>query len=204
MGAAAVLARLGRLWAEWCALSRLWRDERGMSAVEFALVLPILAIFCVGTIEYSRLIMLTQKLQSGSFLLADLTARDKTLSTTDLGHIFKAIDQVVRPFPFTVSGTAIVSSVGYDAATNAPTVEWQCAGAGALEAESEIGEGEGEPAELPDDLEIASGEIIIAAEVYYAYEPLFGLGPAARVIRRSAFFKPRLGDLSSLDAGCPG
>lgn len=182
-------------------LGRLARDRRGMAAAEFALVLPILALFSVGTVEYSRLIMLTQKLQSGSFLLADLTARDKELSTEKLGHIFHAIDQVVRPFPFDESGTAIVTSIGLDADGD-PESKWQCAGSGTLEAESEIADGAGEPATLPEDLELGMGEIIIAAEVFYAYEPLFGLGPAARVIRRTAYFKPRLGDLSSLGA-CP-
>ena len=74
-------------------------DGRGFSAAEFALVLPILVLFSVGTVEYSRLILLTQKLQSGAFILADLTARDKTLSTAQLGNIFLAIDQVIAPVP---------------------------------------------------------------------------------------------------------
>jgi hypothetical protein len=181
-------------------LRRIRRDTRGFSAAEFALVLPILALFSVGTVEYSRLILLTQKLQSGSFLLADLTARDKTLSTAQLGNIFLAIDQVVQPFPFAESGTAIVTSIGVDAAGD-PESKWQCDGAGALDANSQIADGAGEPATLPEGLDLGSGEIVIAAEIYYAYEPLFGLGPAARVIRRTAFFKPRLGDLSTMT--CP-
>lgn len=182
-------------------LRRLRRDERGFSAAEFALVLPILALLGVGTVEYSRLILLTQKLQSGSFLLADLTARDRTLSTDQLANIFLAIDQVIRPFPIAAAGTAIVTSVGVDADGD-PEVKWQCVGAGALDAASGIGDGAGAGADLPDDLAISKGEIVIAAEVVYAYEPLFGIGPAARVIRRTAFFKPRLGDLSTI-ASCP-
>lgn len=181
-------------------LGRIRRDTRGFSAAEFALVLPILVLFSVGTVEYSRLIMLTQKLQSGSFLLADLTARDKTLSTAQLGNIFLAIDQVVQPFPFAESGTAIVTSIGVDASGD-PEVNWQCGGAGALAADSQIGDGAGDAAVLPEDLDLGSGETLIAAEIYYAYEPLFGLGPAARVIRRTAYFKPRLGDLSTMT--CP-
>ena len=60
-------------------LTRLRSCDRGVSAMEFALILPILVMFSAGTIEYSRMIILTQKLQSGAFMLADLTARDKTL-----------------------------------------------------------------------------------------------------------------------------
>ena len=79
-------------------LARLRACNRGTSAVEFALILPVLVMFSAGTIEYIRPVLLTQKLQSGAFILADLTARDKTLSTDQLGDIFLAIDQVIRPF----------------------------------------------------------------------------------------------------------
>lgn len=185
------------------AMLETWRDDRGVSAMEFALVLPMLVLFSVGTVEYSRLILLTQKLQSGSFILADLTARDKTLESERLGDIFLAIDQVIAPFEFTESGEAIVTSIGRKAGEDDPEVNWQCTGAGALDEDSHIGVGAGATAELPEDLAIATGETIIAAEVFYAYEPLFGLGIglAPRVIRRVAFFKPRLGDLSTMT--CP-
>jgi hypothetical protein len=181
-------------------LGRLRRDQRGFSAAEFALVLPILVILSVGTVEYSRLILLTQKLQSGAFLLADLSARDRTLSTGQLANIFLAIDQVIAPFEFAEAGRALVTSIGVDTDDD-PVVNWQCAGGGDLEAPSRLGEGAGEAATLPDDLELSPGETIIAAEVFYAYAPLFGLGPDARVIRRAAFYKPRLGDLTTM--ACP-
>jgi Flp pilus assembly protein TadG len=180
-------------------LQRLLGDDRGFSAAEFALVLPILLILSVGTVEYSRLILLTQKLQSGAFILADLTARDKTLSTEQLGNIFLALDQVIAPFAFETSGRAIVTSIGVDASDD-PVVNWQCVGTGDLSATSELGTSGGE-ATLPADLTISAGETIIASEVYFAYAPLTGIGLQPRVIRRTAFFKPRLGDLATLT--CP-
>jgi Flp pilus assembly protein TadG len=176
--------------------TRLRRDIRGVAAAEFALLLPILILFGAGTIEYSRLILLTQKLQSGSFLLADLTARDRTLSEDQLTNIFLAIDNVIQPFDFAASGRAIVTSIGVDAADD-PVVNWQRAGSGALAATSDIG-AEGGAAALPPDLPIAAGETIIATEVFFAFEPIFPLGPTPRTIRRVAYFKPRLGSLDSL------
>ena len=181
-------------------LSRLWRDTRGVSALEFALILPILVLFSAGTIEYSRLILATQKLQSGAFILADLTARDQYLTTEQLGHIFLAIGQVTRPFDFAANGRAIVTSIGADSDDD-PIVNWQCASPDALTAASELGEEAGEPATLPDDLSIVEGETIIVAEVFYRFDPLFDVGLTPRIIRRTAFFKPRLGDLASMT--CP-
>jgi Flp pilus assembly protein TadG len=177
-------------------LADLRRDRRGVSAMEFALILPILVLFSAGTIEYSRLILLTQKLQSGAFILADLTARDTTLSEDQLENIFLAIDNVIQPFEFATGGRAIVSSVGVDAAKKT-VVNWQRAGAGALAAASGIGS-EGGLATLPDDLDIDAGETIIAAEVFYSFTPLFGLGLAPRTIHKVSYYKPRLGTLDSL------
>jgi hypothetical protein len=173
------------------------RDRRGVSAVFLAV--SLVPVIGVGTVEFSRLILLTQKLQSGSFILADLTARDKTLSTEQLGNIFLALDQVIQPFEFAESGRAIVTSIGVDADDD-PVVNWQCGGAGELTATSELGSAGGD-ASLPEDLSISAGETIIAAEVFYGFEPLFGIVLEPRVIRRVAFFKPRLGDLTTLT--CP-
>lgn len=178
-------------------LARLARDLRGVAATEFALLLPILVMFGAGTIEYSRLILLTQKLQSGSFILADLTARDKTLSEEQLENIFLAIDQVIQPFDFAADGVAIVSSIGVDASDD-PVISWQRIGSGTLAATSGLGD-EGDDAVLPDELEIKAGETIIAAEVFYDFEPIFPLGLSPRVIRRVAYYKPRLGTLDTLE-----
>ncbi len=177
-------------------ITRFIGDRRGIAATEFALILPVLLMFSAGTIEYSRLILLTQKLQSGSFILADLTARDKTLSEDQLENIFLAIDNIIQPFDFAADGKAIVTSVGVNASNNA-VVNWQRDGSGTLTATSEIGS-EGGSATLPDDLDIKQGETVIAAEVFYDFTPIFGIGLAPRVIHRVAYFKPRLGTLDTV------
>ena len=56
---------------------------------------------------------------------------------------------------------------------------------------------QGGTADLPDDLDIREGETIIAAEVFFNFEPIFGIGLAPRVLHRS-FYKPRLGSLETL------
>jgi hypothetical protein len=92
-----------------------------------------------------------------------------------------------------------VTSIGGDE-DDEPALNWQCGGSGDLEATSQIVDAD-ETVTLPDDLEIREGETIIAAEVYYAFEPLFGIGLAPRVIRTVAYFKPRLGELATMT--CP-
>lgn len=182
------------------AIRRFLCDVRGVSALEFALILPLLVLFSAGTIEMSRLILLTQKLQSAAFALSDLTARisdDDSNRTQTLHNVFLGIEQVIRPFDFSAHGQSIVTAVRSPAADNTPVVGWQCLGSGSLGVGSGIGE-TGLSATLPAALGISKGETIVASEVYFDFQPLFGLGLVpSRVIRRVAFFKPRLGDLTS-------
>lgn len=185
-------------------LARLLDDRRGVSAVEFALILPLLVLFSVGTIEVSRLILLTHKLQSAAFTLADLATRiegDADARTESLHDVFLAINQVVKPFDFAGSGQSIITSVASPTADDTPEVAWQCIGSGGIVAVSQVGESDHD-ATLPDGLDIDKGETIIAAEVFFDFQPLFGIGLLPeRVIRRAAFFKPRLAELATLT--CP-
>jgi Flp pilus assembly protein TadG len=177
-------------------LTALLRDTAGITAVEFALVLPIMVFLAAGTVEFGRLLLISQKLQNGTFILADLTARDKTLSEDQLDNIFLALDNIIQPYEFADTGTAFVSSIGVDSFGD-PVVNWQRSGAGTLAADSAVGE-EGAEATLPDDLSIADGETIIVAEVFYSFEPLFGLTTSNSVLHKVAYVKPRLGTLETI------
>lgn len=177
-------------------LTRLLRDTRGVSAVEFAMILPIIVILAVGTIEFGRLLLLTQKLQNGSFILADLTARDRVASRADLENVFFALTNIIQPFEFATAGTAILTSVSA-AVDDAPVVNWQLSGAGTLAAESRVG-AEGEAAILPEALEISAGETVIVAEVFYDFQPIFGVTTGARLLHKVAYHRPRLGTLDTL------
>ena len=78
-----------------------------------------------------------------------------------------------------------------------PTVLWQEAGAGSLGEASGIGV-EGAPATLPDDLLLRDDETVIIAEAVFRYQPwLLGIVPET-LLRRAAYYRPRLGTLRSL------
>ncbi len=176
-------------------LGGLWRDRRGVSAMEFALVLPILAALVIGTIEYGRMILLSQKLQNGTFILADLAARDKTLSEAQLDSIFLAINNIIQPFEFDQSGSAILSGIEI-AANGRPIINWQRSGSGGLAATSEIG-AVGAVATLPPQLTFTVGETLIVSEVFYDFQPIFRVTSPAR-LHKTAYVKPRIGTLTSI------
>jgi len=177
--------------------SLLRSDTRGVSAMEFALILPVLVLMVVGMADFGRLLLLSHKLQNSAFILADLVGRDQTLSVAQLEDSFLALEQLISPFEFDDNGTAIVSSVSGASGAGDPTINWQRAGAGVLSATSEVGV-EGGTATVPDALNVANGETVIVAEVYYAFEPMFGMTTSAQTIRKTAVIRPRLGTLESL------
>lgn len=178
-------------------LGEVRRSTSGVAAMEFALILPILLALLIGTVEVGRLLMLTQKLQNGTFIVADLAARDETLSAAQLDMMFLAFDSLIEPFDFASDGMAIVTSVTADALGD-PMVNWQRTGAGSLEAASEIGT-TGGAATLPDALTLVPGETLIVAEVHFRYEPMLSLVADAKTLSKYAYVRPRLGTLETLD-----
>ncbi len=178
-------------------LRALWRDSGGVTAMEFAFILPVLLTLVFATAEFGRLILLSQKLQNGTFIVADLAARDESLSTDQLDNMFLAFNNLVQPFEFGSVGNAIVTSVTADSDGD-PVINWQRSGAGTLEQESSLGS-VGEDATLPDVLTLAPGETLIIAEVHYVYEPIFDISGEGQMLSKFAYVRPRLGMLEVLE-----
>lgn len=178
-------------------LRRLWICRRGTALMEFALAAPVVILLSIGGSDFVIYLLLQQKLQNAAFNVADLAARDKTLSVSQIDSIFTSVRHVSQPFDFESNGRAIVTGISASSNNN-PRVYWQRSGAGDYSAASRVGS-VGKTAAIPQGLSIATNETIIAAEIFYSYEPLFGLALSPQVIHRTAYFKPRLGTLHSLE-----
>lgn len=181
-----------RAAADW----HLWRDRHGLVAVEFALVLPILLLFTLGVAEIGRFALLGLKLQHAADTMADLASRETSLNPASLRRMFDAARYIVQPFDLMRRGVVIVSGVGVDNG-GPPTVLWQESGAGGLAATSAIGSAGGR-ATLPADLIVRDEDTVIVAEICFRYQGwLMRIIPDI-VLRRAAFYRPRLGRLRSL------
>lgn len=89
---------------------RLSRDGRGIAAVEFALILPLMLMIYLGLVEMSRGLRAAQKLDLIAHVLADLTAQQLTCATStiaacltesDVQAIFSAATALMSPLPTT-------------------------------------------------------------------------------------------------------
>jgi Flp pilus assembly protein TadG len=176
---------------------RLRHDSAGLAMVEFAACLPVLATLLLGGVDLSRYVMVSQKMNRVASGMGDLVAQAKTLSTSDLTNLYAATAYVASPFDFQHNGVVIISSISV--VGGVMKINWQSRGSGTLNAASKIGVAGG-TATLPTGLTVSGSDTLIAAEVYFNFTPLFNLSiMPARQLYHTAYFRPRLGSLNTLN-----
>jgi Flp pilus assembly protein TadG len=182
-------------------IRRFWKAESGSAAIEFGLVISILIVILMGCFEAGRYILLNQKLDRTSTSVADLIAQANGITAGVLSDTYAAAGEQTLPFNLADHGRVIISSI-YKPDTSTAKVQWQCTGGGSYtSATSHIGS-EGGNAAMPTTFTVDVGENVVAAEVFYDYEPFLFEGifqPA--VFRHTSFMRPR-GSLLVTDPGC--
>ncbi len=175
--------------------------ECGVSALEFALALPLLLTLFFGGLETAAFLLASQKTEKLAATTADVIAQSEVATNAGLTELMGAAAQVMAPLRFdATNGQIVVSSIYRPPNLNSvvqPTiVNWQRFGVGGGPASSRLG-AEGARASLPAGFVVAERENVIVAEIVYTYRPIFpGFFMSERQLYRRAFFKPRLGALT--------
>lgn len=139
-------------------------DRRGVSAIEFALVVPVLVILFLGAVEASRALTVDRRVTSVASAAADLTAQVKQVSCPDIQDIFSASSSILTPFkidPLSIVLSSVVADVD-----NKTKVEWSEAFRGTKRPE-------GSNYTVPEGLTQANSSVIMS-EVTYTFTPTFG------------------------------
>ena len=171
--------------------ARFNRDAKGVAAVEFAFIAPMLILLFVGTIEVSAAVSTNRKLSRLSSTLSDLVTQSQTLTCNDVNKIMDASVKVM--YPYTDQVSIVISSVRIESGN--ATVEWSRSRNGtALTAGSNYTV----PAGIMKD-----GTRLVTARVGTSYTPSFGWptlnGFALNFSRASIpmdeeiFLRPRIG-----------
>ena len=95
----------------------VWRDQRGVSAIEFALLAPIIILMYVGTVEIGNLLTVDRRVEAVASTAADLTAQVKQVSNADLADIVAASTSILAPYS-TTPLKVVLSSVVADQNNN--------------------------------------------------------------------------------------
>ena len=150
---------------------RFTRDRRGVSAVEFALVAPLLITLYLGCVEISDGVSADRKVSLTAAALANLSAQVTTISSADMTNILDASSAIIAPY--SDGNLAIVISCLSIDANKIAKVKWSATRNGTARA---VGSTYTFPSSPTDDetaLDVANTQLVLA-EVSYAYTPIFG------------------------------
>lgn len=73
-------------------------DRRGVSAVEFALLAPVMITLYMGCVEISDGVAADRKVSLTAAALANLAAQTTTISTTGMTNILNATSAIISPY----------------------------------------------------------------------------------------------------------
>lgn len=171
-------------------IGRLSRDTRGVAAVEFALILPLMLLLYIGSVEASLLYTTDRGVATIASTVADLVARSKTtVAKSNIDDYFLAASNVLQPGE-TATLTQIVTLIAIDE-DGAATVEWSVSSPEGFARDA------GDEFPLAADSEISqmaqnSSGFLVVGEATYPYVPMTGLGIRNTVnLRHVEYFLPR-------------
>ena len=160
-------------------------DERGVSAVEFAMLLPLMLTLYLGAVEVSQGVGADRKATLTARTICDLVSQVSSMSDSDMTNALNAASSVMVPFP--VGNLKVtVTSVKIDA-TGKATVDWS-------DTLNGTARGKGSTVTLPAALAVPSSSLIWS-EVQYTYKPVVGyVITGTLALKDEIYMRPRLSD----------
>jgi len=175
------------------ALRRFAGDRRGLSAVEFAIVLPFMLTLYAGSVEFGEGLSIDYKATLAARTVADIASQYTSIDAPTMTSILGAASTVVAPYS-AANMTVIVSEVTTDAKGNG-TITWSAAQNGNAHKV-------GQAVTLPADLQIPSISLLWG-EVTYPYTPPIGYVATGTIsMYQSEYFYPRLSSCVSFGGAC--
>lgn len=185
------IARLG------AGIRAFHKDVRGIAAVEFGMIAPVMLMFLIGTIEVTRAVAIDHRFSQVTSMVADLVTRADELTAADVNAIYAVAGEVMRPYDVSDLKLSIIPVISsnkdaqntrvYAGATNRPSFN-----GGSVPAKCQS-------YPLTKDM-LGTNEAVIVIEASYAFKPIFtGTLLGANDWTSKAFAKPRKGLFVNFD-----
>jgi Flp pilus assembly protein TadG len=156
--------RVGRLVHRWRACTE------GVAAVEFALIVPIMAVMFIGAVELSQAITVDRRVTQVASSTADLVAQaPKQISQAEITDIMKAGSLIVAPYDQNPLQIIIRNVTSSPASATTAKQSWSCTyrGLGSTLACA----CSNTPYTLPPGL-VTTNDSVVISETTYSYKPL--------------------------------
>ncbi len=80
-------------------VTRALSDRSGVSAIEFAIIAPVLMLFYFACVEISMLLTVDRKVTNVASAVGDLVAQDDMVDSAEMLNIFNAAKAIMEPYP---------------------------------------------------------------------------------------------------------
>jgi Flp pilus assembly protein TadG len=166
-------------------LSSFRGDQRGISAVEFAMLLPLMITLYFGVVEISQGVAAHRKVTLTARTIADLASQVTNINNTEMGNMMNAASSVLSPFD--VSKLKVtVSAVSIDANGIAKVVWSDTLNGTARAVDSTV--------TVPTALNVVNTQLVWS-EVTYAYDPAVGQAITGTLnLFDQIYMRPRLSE----------
>jgi len=165
-------------------LSRFRHDIGGVSAVEFALLAPIMIGMYLGLAEFCQAFIAQKRMGHATAQVADIIAQSNSVTRDDISDVFAIGNLIMEPFPVAPLGIR-VSGVTRGA-DGIARVNWSRS-QGPMTAL-----GTNAVVTIPAGM-IVNGESVVMSEVTYDYQSTLGnLLPVPTRFRHVFYLRPRL------------
>jgi Flp pilus assembly protein TadG len=167
-------------------LRRFANDRSAVSALEFAMILPIMVTLYLGGVEIGQALTINRKVTHITSTLADLVTQSKAVTTTDIENIFDAAAAIVAPYN---TGLLSMKITGIQVDENGETakVVWG-------DARNDTAAAPNADITIPASVRQADA-FVIEAEVHYDYTPAIGYVLTGTLDLSDKFYlQPRLSD----------
>jgi Flp pilus assembly protein TadG len=156
-------------------VARFARDRRGLAAVEFAFIVPLMLTLMFGTIEISSAVAVDRKVTLAARTISDLVSQSPQVTSADLKNYFGLGAVIIAPYTVTSATlTQKISAVTIDANGKA-TVAWSykgsVSGGTATVGASDNNTGDVVTAQIPAALLVPNTQLIWSV-VTYTYSPI--------------------------------
>ena len=172
----------GSTWLE--RLRGFAADQDGVSAVEFAILLPLMLTLYLGGVEISQAVSADRKTTLVAHTVGDLTAQASNVTSSDVTNILNASSAVAYPYPAS-NLQVTLSSVCIDSTGTRATIGWSQTLNGTARTGTVTNL-------IPGALMVANTSLIWG-EAKYAYRPTIGWTITGTLNLADQFFlRPRL------------
>ena len=185
----------------------MFRDRRGVAAIEFAIIVPIMLVMFFGVVEFSSGVAVDRKVTLVARTLSDLTSQAPSAApqaqyavVTDsyLQNVFSASISILQPYSAMPITNATVSEIYVDVNGKA-TIQWSEAATISSDTATQAtlttstrSPNDVVTSNVPPTL-LTPHTYLIWSEVKYLYKPTIGyvMGTAGVTLSDVAFTRPR-------------